>query len=283
MNLKKEIEKNTDIAWESLYGRLDRDGLLPREKNKERVVPGFATIRWVAAVVLITGLATIWTLTDKTDIKADMLVLHNQAGSPTLVATLEDGSIVYLSDRTSIHYPEHFAGNKREISLQGNAFFEITKQSERPFIIETQTVTIEVLGTSFNVKSRDDNSFSLSVRHGKVKVTSRATKESVSVDAGQTALFNLNNLHTIPTEDYSQFHAYMRRIHFKDQTLANIIRFINENTESVQLKIAPELEERSITVTFDNNTPDTMAMLICKYLNLEYSRQGNIIRIEPPK
>lgn len=283
MSLKNEIEKNTDIAWESLYNRLQQDGLLSNGNGKKLTVTRSSALRWVAAIaILIIGAVSVWMFTGNNAPLENTLVLHNEAGSPTLVTTLEDGSIVYLSDHTSIHYPEHFAHNTRKIALKGNAFFEITKQAERPFIIETQTAIIEVLGTSFNVKSSDENAFSLAVRHGKVKVTSRITGESVLVGAGETALIDKNNLYTEPISDYTQFYGYMRYIHFKDQPLGDVVRFINENTESLKLKVAPQLEDKRFTVTFDNNTPDTMAMIICKYLNLEYNIKDNVIHITPP-
>lgn len=90
---------------------------------------------------------------------------------PTLVTTLEDGSVVFLAKETSIRYPEHFVSDKREVSLQGDAFFDVAKNRERPFWIDTEQVKIEVLGTAFSVKSVEDAPFRLSVQRGTVRVT----------------------------------------------------------------------------------------------------------------
>lgn len=282
MNTREEREKNTDRAWNSLYKRLEQDGLLAQDDAREQRAIGRPTaIRWVAAVAaLFIGAVLVFTLFDRnTPAAIDTLVLHNAKGEPTLVTSFEDGSIIYLSEQASVEYPSHFAQDKREISLQGDAFFEVSKNRERPFVIHTQTAIIEVLGTSFNVKSKESETFSLSVRTGKLRVTSRADNRSVYVNAGETALLQSAGLHTLPTKDLAQFNSYLRHVHFKDQTLTDIVRIINENTDSVQLKIAPELGDKRVTLTFKESTPEDMARIICLGFGLELSKQQNILYI----
>ncbi len=178
-----------------------------------------------------------------------------------------------------MEYPSRFALDKREVSLTGDAFFEVSKSSERPFIIHTQSAMIEVLGTSFNVQSKGNDAFSLSVRTGKVKVTSRKDQQQVYVVAGETVLLQATGLSVAPTRDVRQFNTYLRYVYFKDQTLADVARIINENTDSLQFKVAPELGERRVTVTFHNNTPEDMAQILCAGLSLKLNRQQNILYI----
>ena len=59
-----------------------------------------------------------------------------------LVTTLEDGSVVYLAQESTLKYPEHFATDKREVNLQGEAFFDVAKKHEQTFLIETEKVQI---------------------------------------------------------------------------------------------------------------------------------------------
>lgn len=280
MNRREEIEKNTDRAWNDLYNRLEQDGLLTLDDaRQQRTIGRQATMKWVAGIAaLFIGVVSVFVwLNQDTPSAMDTLVLHNAKGEPTLVTTFEDGSIIYLGEQASVEYPVHFAENKREVSLQGDAFFEVSKNQERPFIIHTQTAMIEVLGTSFNVKSKDNDTFSLSVRTGKVKVTSKIDNKSVYVNAGETALLQAAGLRTLQTSDMEQFNSYLRYIHFKDQKLADIIRIINENTDSVQLKVAPEVGDRRITIDFKNNTAEDMAQIISLAFNLELTKQQNIL------
>lgn len=284
MNLKEEIKQDTDIAWQRLYGRLENDGLLDGEDEKRPRLSGKILMRGVAAVALVAVCATAayYFLADGRP-AADRVVLNNKAGAPTLVTTLEDGTIIYLKDQASLEYPKSFGTNRREVALRGDAFFEVSRQAERPFIIDTQEATVEVLGTAFNIKEGDGKEFSLSVRQGEVRVTSKRSKESVHVGAGQTALLRPGRLAVVPTDDYRQFRAYMDHIHFKDQRLGDVVRFLNDNSPAVRFSIEPQLAGRHFTVTFYHNTPETMAMLICKALNLDYMQAGDTIYITQMK
>lgn len=107
------------------------------------------------------------------------LIMQENTEQSTLVTTLEDGSIVYMGGETSLQYPEHFSMDKREVSLQGNALFDVAGNRERPFLIETEEVRIEVLGTMFHVKSDVGSTFELSVQRGKVKVALKIKSRDV--------------------------------------------------------------------------------------------------------
>lgn len=85
---------------------------------------------------------------------------------------LSDGTMVYLNSMTSIKYPVLFSGNTREIELSGEAYFDVAHNPSKPFIVKSKHLNIEVLGTSFNVSSYDDNSFvETTLVEGKVRIT----------------------------------------------------------------------------------------------------------------
>lgn len=89
--------------------------------------------------------------------------------------TLSDGSVVTLNGGSVLKYPEEF-GQKREVSLKGEAFFEVAKDKKHPFVISSGNFNTTVLGTSFNVKAYEGETQSVTVATGKVYVQSeRAT------------------------------------------------------------------------------------------------------------
>lgn len=83
---------------------------------------------------------------------------------------LADGTKVRLNSQSTLVFPEKFTGNEREVELIGEAFFEVTKNPNKPFRVKTKKLTTEVLGTSFNVKVFDQQEASVTVATGKVKV-----------------------------------------------------------------------------------------------------------------
>ena len=86
--------------------------------------------------------------------------------------TLPDGTIVTLNSGTTFRYPLSFGDKNREVYLNGEAFFEVHKDREHPFIIHTKKMNVRVLGTAFNIKSYDSESHSeTSLIHGSIEVT----------------------------------------------------------------------------------------------------------------
>ncbi len=93
-----------------------------------------------------------------------------QAGERKVI-TLTDGSKVTLNNRSELRYASDFDGNKREVWLKGEAFFDIKRDTKRPFIVHTEQLNVRVLGTSFNVRSyQNDKQTSVGVVTGKVGV-----------------------------------------------------------------------------------------------------------------
>ena len=286
LTVMNQIEKNkskTDQAWEQLYTRLEQDGLLDKPISGTQIPYRIGLMKWAAAIVILcVSVATAIFLGQERTPETTLLTLHNNEASTTLVTTLEDGSIVYLADNSQLSYPEHFQREKREVSLLGNALFDVSGNKERPFLIETEQARIEVLGTSFNIKSSDKSAFELAVRRGLVKVTLKKNGEQTLVKAGQTVSLFSNRLQVAPTQDNEQFSDYTRRIQFKDERLGDILHVINLEYPKMPLKTTADLENRRLTVSFYNNSPATMAELICAALKLKCTQQNNIWMISEP-
>lgn len=282
-----QTEKNklkTDRAWQQLYGRLEQDGLLP-EPTRETNSPLFRRPlwQWAAAVILVCLSAVGALLWNGGEAKPSLLLtLHNGEESTTLVTTLEDGSVVYLANRTQLQYPAHFAPQRREVSLKGDALFDVSGNRQRPFIIETGATQIEVLGTAFNVKSNEAAPFQLAVQRGEVRVTLKANGQTQHVKAGETATLLAGRLQIAPTHDTQQFARYTQRIQFKDERLGDILRVLNRHHPDTQLETVPALEERRLTVSFHGDSPEAMTKLICLALHLTYTHENNRLIISEP-
>ncbi|MDR2679246.1 MAG: FecR domain-containing protein [Tannerella sp.] len=291
MVIKEKENIITDMAWERLHERFKQDGLLPETNAPERASwrvtsrpeerHGAKFIAWAATVaVLLTAVFSALYITGRAnDPGKKLLVLHNEANAPTLATMLRDGSVVYLSEQTSLQYPDRFAGDRREVILSGEAFFEVNRNDGCPFFVDTDPATIEVTGTAFNVKSKDRSSFLLSVRDGEVRVSLKNRRQSVFVKAGETVFLDAER-QLLSKTDSQQFDGNFKRIHFKDERLGNIIAIINTHSDSIRIKIDPELENRLLTipVTLGNNLPE-IAEIICLVLNLRRSHNENIIYI----
>jgi transmembrane sensor len=103
--------------------------------------------------------------------------ISTRPGSKTQIK-LPDGTLVILNADSKLTYPDNFLGNTREVNLEGEAFFEVTHNPEKPFIVHTKLMDIRVLGTVFNVRSyADDNTSEASLLKGSIQITLKNRKD----------------------------------------------------------------------------------------------------------
>ncbi|MCD8182581.1 MAG: FecR domain-containing protein [Bacteroides sp.] len=277
MELNKE-KIRTDKAWKRLNARFDKDGLLPETRSDRTGSRLF--LKWGAVAAVIAGAVccvALWMLPSQ-EIDPQNLVTQENREKATLVKTLEDGSVIYLAQESTLQYPEHFAADKRKVNLQGEAFFDVAKKSEQAFLVETKKVRVEVLGTAFDVRSKKEDAFSLSVRRGRVKVSLKEGGQNVFVKAGETVTLENNSLILTVTGHSGGFDRYTKNIRFKDECLEDVLRAVNRESSDWQIETSsPALGKRKLTVEFSDSSPETVAELICWTFNLKSSRQGNKI------
>lgn len=277
-------DTRTDAAWKRLHRRLEEDGLITARRERAPLYkrPAFAI---AATVVILIGFSIFSpNLLFK---KSTLDTITNIDPQSSLVKILEDGSAVFMSANARLSFPKEFNSNKREVKLSGDAFFDISRDEKRPFIIETGQLLIEVLGTSFNVNSDLDESpltqkqASVSVHTGRVKVILKSTGKSEIVDAGKIAVVSNGILEVKDSSHEGELFGYLRRVHFKDETLAHVAQAINKYNTDMALDIDRSIGERVITATFSGNSPDSAASMICFVLNLNMTVKDGVIKIHP--
>lgn len=109
-------------------------------------------------------------LVNSFEAKNKLIEVENNEISP-LIITLEDGSKIHLSKNSKISYPTHFGKENRTVFLSGEAFFDITKNPKKPFLVYSNEIITKVLGTSFTIKAFEkDANVTVSVKTGRVNV-----------------------------------------------------------------------------------------------------------------
>lgn len=176
----------------------------------------------VAAVIAIT---LIGAYTYNKSYPEDELLAMQKITVPAgqrISLELSDGTTIWLNSRSTIQYPASFIGKSRTIKLDGEAYFEVAHNAEKPFIVETTKGKVEVLGTKFNLEAYDDNkTFVTSLMEGSVKVTSGENELLIKPD--EMAILEHGKLKSIPIEDYNAYRWKEGLICFKDETFSNIM------------------------------------------------------------
>lgn len=157
-----------------------------------RVMPALTAWRVAAAVLLIAVCSSIIYVMLRRDepLYKSTMTAYGQRRQ----VALDDSTSVTLNGSSKMDAPEHFAEDTREVTLQGEAFFQVKRDERRPFIIHSGSVTVEVLGTSFNVRSYEaESEVMVTVSTGKVRVThsdSQGSVHEVILTPGQQIVIN---------------------------------------------------------------------------------------------
>lgn len=146
-------------------------------------------IRWAAAVAVLFAVAFIAAMFMRR--QPEVKIIHIAATSSSRSVVLPDSTVVYLNRNSTLSYPERYVSGLRQVSLRGEGYFEVTKDSKHPFIVNGQYLSVEVLGTRFNFISRDSGDNSVSLVDGSVEVSAASLNESVILVPGQKANYDI--------------------------------------------------------------------------------------------
>lgn len=151
------------------------------------------------------------------------IVVQNVLTTPhnaTAQIVLADGTEVMLNAGSRLVYPQKFSGNKREVRLQGEAYFKVHHDASRPFIVHANGVATKVLGTEFNVRAYDRSNTHVTLLQGSVLVSASAS--SVRIKPGEDALFNGTKLR-VNDVDTEAFTAWTQgEFYFDNESLVDI-------------------------------------------------------------
>ncbi|WP_339713154.1 FecR family protein [Cyclobacterium amurskyense] len=153
-----------------------------KEKNKfgyQSLWNGLGQMNRVAAILLLTlGMACLFSPITKVnsllekEMEVASTVIKRTGRGEKLQLTLGDGTKVWLNSSSQVEFPQKFSNDKRIIHLKGEAYFEVKRDSLRPFKVNTDGLTTIVLGTSFNINTKVPGKIKVSLVSGKVKVSS---------------------------------------------------------------------------------------------------------------
>lgn len=166
--------------------------------------------------------------TGSTSVKEEKLV-YNVLKTPKGVkykVVLSDGTNVWLNSETTFRYPINFITNKREVFVEeGEAFFDVTSNKDKPFVVNFNDKKIEVLGTEFNVKAYDDEDYDLvTLVEGSIKLISEHNDIEL-IPNQQAIISHSNNDMQVKVVEGALYTAWKDNVYlYKDQPLNTIIR-----------------------------------------------------------
>lgn len=141
---------------------------------------------------------------------------------------LNDGTRVWMNSKSELSYPVAFGENVRRVRLSGEAYFEVTKDSVRPFIVEVDRgFEVKVLGTHFNIKAYDtDDSYETTLVEGKVQV-SQGHKIKITLEPSEQMVIGKDGRHEVRVVNTSYYTAWHEGwFYFNDESLEQVLTMI---------------------------------------------------------
>jgi transmembrane sensor len=258
-------------AWQNFQQRIAN----PKQKAPIVKPNRFSWIRVAASVIILLGLTIATYLLVNRNTATKEIVA--QTGQNVLIDTLSDGSVVTLNKKSSITYPSKFKGAKRAIALKGEAFFNVTPDKKKPFIIIVNDVQVEVVGTSFNVKNENGNT-EVVVETGIVRVTKNG--KTTELVAGEKLLLAANDSMAAKEAVSDKLYNYYRSKEFVcDNTpLWKLVEVLNEAYDANISIGRKELNDFRLNTTFNNESLDKILEIIHLTFDITIVRKdGQII------
>ena len=161
---------DVDAAWMRMKESIDTCAAESKKNKKKR--GWMLWMQRVAAVLflpLLIGTYLLYVNQQKRDTSVAQVLEIRATSGMTAKTYLPDSTLVYLNAGSVLRYPSEFTGNKREVELMGEAYFEVIADTKRPFYVQVGEVKIQVLGTAFNVSAyREDQQVEVALLRGKV-------------------------------------------------------------------------------------------------------------------
>lgn len=249
------IDFDTQKAFEKVKNRV--------ENSKQATVIDFKSrlkrITAAAAILILIALGLYFML-NRIFSQPEILVADNINVSGGKIVNLTDGSVVYLNKNASLAYPEKFTGDRREVILTGEAFFDIAKDKKHPFVIKVQKTEVTVLGTSFNINS-DSLQTSVTVATGKVNVKSLQLNKSVNIEPGQSAKITVDSLIKSPTTNPNYLSWKTGLFTFDNTSISLVIKDLNTYYNNKIILDSSNIDCK-ITANFDKKSIDEIVQIL---------------------
>ena len=236
-------------------------------------------LRVAAIIVLAIGMTFLF----KTVVfKQEQLVIYGNNLKNNKPYQLSDGSLVYLHGNAAIEFPKKFGSKNREISLKGEAFFEVKRNQNMPFVISTNKTKTRVLGTSFNVFSEGSGKVKVSVVTGIVEF-SIGKNQKVELRPGDEGSFNpvTNEIEKSTISD-PNFQSWKTGIFvFRDTPLEKVFNLLGNYYAHPLVFDGEKGTMPTVTNTFDHQSLEAVLEELNLLLNTQNVVNNDTIVFKP--
>ena len=234
------FESNINNALDRFRSNIQQE--ITKEVPQAFIEPKVAKIRSLNSMKWITGiaasaivlLAAVFIINNRTDSSYESLATLSDQKQEL---QLEDQSTIWVNEKSTIKYFNEVPKDERKVFLNGVAFFDVTPDNEKPFVIETEHAFVTVLGTKFNVNA-DENGTTVMVKEGKVELQPKLSNQKVTLMENMTGVFEVatKKLYRKQSKSYNGDSWITGGYSFEDDMLSEVFSVL-ENHYNVDIYV----------------------------------------------
>lgn len=276
--------------FRNIANRIDHAEQTPAEPEVRKLHFNFQTLARVAAILLVGTAIGMFFYTREVAVGPDHDALAKNDGHDTeevSTATvpgpiyLADGSVVWLKGDSRLEYPESFTGDTREVTLVGEAFFDVARDPKKRFIIHSANFTTRVLGTSFNIKAYgNEDAHEVAVVTGEVVVSVKEPSDKameVVLTPNQKVVYSKkeNSLVQYDAADSENYNAFREsKLAFDEVPLMDIVKVLNAEYD-VEISLSNDAMQNCIvTADLTNESPEVGIEILSKAVSASVTTDG---------
>ena len=292
--ISSDLDPVLDDVWNSLeaYPSLDdlhRKQLLEKIKTGAvRRRPQQKTRKWlrplkIAAVVALVAsiVGILYTQKEESTTEINFITKATRVGQRATYL-LPDGSRVYLNAGSSIRFPDRFDATARDLQLDGEAFFEVVEDKEKPFVVASGGIKTRVLGTSFNIRAYQGQDIEVTVATGKVQVESLLQPQSgdsgmVLLTPNEQAVYSIAQKsliqHTVDIRKYLAWNS--KELILENTSMRDVIFMLEKRFEQKVILENDKLGNCTIRkAKYDKESLETILQGLQLLLDFKYEFNG---------
>ena len=283
-----QLTVDVDAGWNELEKRIRAVEIWQADVKEERKHKtrhlAYVMMRVAAVFILVFGFFFLFNHLNKQ--KNTPSIVYTASGVSEQPFVLADGSEVYLNENARITYPEKFNANTREINFEGEAFFNVAHNPEKPFIIHCGEVEVEVLGTSFDLCTcPDDDQITLYLESGKVRFSSLdidkgTIREQVILTPGDKAVYDKKTGIICHSQFKGQNYLAWKTgvLTFEKTPLTEVFEAL-ENTYDIRINTTGTYNEYTLTARFDHESPESIFEVLHTIFGINYALDGQTVTV----
>ncbi|MDR8392699.1 FecR domain-containing protein [Aliifodinibius sp. S!AR15-10] len=274
-------EVRSDEMWSSIEKDVD---LFEKKSHTYSSKRAYSTYWKVAAAVLVMFISALfiaenWAISPEPKQAETQPILYKAESDQQKMLSLSDGTQIRLNSNAEVMISEDYGRENREVTLKGEAYFEVIHNEEKPFVIHTPGASIKDLGTAFNVRALPGKeNVQVAVTEGKVSMWSdqQTEQEATELTPGQFGYIDLEK-RTIQVDEFSinNYLSWMNgRLKFNEAPLHKVSEQLNRIFDLSFSYSDEALKKLPLSADFQYDSPDKVLEVISMVLHINYQMDG---------